>query len=448
MIIKRNKLFLTAGIIVLLPLVLIVLVSFLFPVNRIADQVEAELEKATGAKVTVSGAGVSWWPRLGVTLKNISVEGTGAQLASKTGTPNELGPYTLELSEFVVQVAVAPLLKKEILVDAVRILDLQVSAQLKEEPIELEGADLIILDLQISMQALQDAGNQSSGNSVKLPVGELIPEQLVLKFQGTAHSLLVKGLPLKNVDFNGDLDHRILTIEAMGAELGPGLLSGNLEIDYERDSRGWLDFSFKAEEVPAGILLRPWAKELSEKLDTNLNAAARGNCILGEQEVIKQTLTLAGKASSSEGTLWARDWLGDVGPYLGQRQDLADIRFKSLDHRLRIDQGQYVVEKIVIDGLDTHWQGEGFLGLDGTIDLGVLVKLPAGFTPDLGQWSFMADTLRDENGRVNLNLNLTGMAAKPKIGVDLGSMTSPLKGNTGDALKKGLGGLLDKWKSR
>ncbi len=443
-----RKVLIGSGSLVLVLLVLMALAALFLPVDRIGTRVEVELEKATGAQVTINGAGVQWWPRLGVTLKDITIEGNGPDLARASGSANELGSYSLRLHRFVIQLVPAPLLKKEILVDAVSLQGLQMKLVFKDQPIELEDADLAVTKLQISMEAVQEAGQQSNQSGSKLPVGESIPEELVLAFQGRAKSLLVQGLPLQEVKFKGDLDHRIVTVESLVAQLDGGQLSGTLEVDFEQDSRGWLDFDFQAQQVPSGVLLQPWTKDLAEKLETNLDATVRGNCILGEQDVVKQTLTLTGDVSSAEGTLWARDWLGDVAPYLGQRQDLADIHFHSLSHHLRVEQGKYIVEDLVINGQDTQWQGQGYVGLDGTIDLGVLVKLPSGFTPDLGQWSFMADTLRDENGRVNLNLHLTGMAAKPKVGLKLGSLQGANKSNSGEALKKGLSGLLDKWKSR
>ncbi len=443
-----RKTLIITGVLLLVPIVVITVAALFLPTDRLIDRVEVELEKSTGAKVTITAAGVQWWPKLGITLKDIAIEGNGPDLARASGSPNDLGDYSLRLHRFVTQLAPGPLLKKEILVDAVRVEGIQLKAVFKDHPIELENANLSVTGLQISMEEAQAAGQKPNQSAAKLPVGDLIPEELVLVFRGQVESLLVQGLPLEDVKFSGNLDHRILSVESLLAQLGEGELSGTLGIDYERDPRGWLDFDFRANKVPADVILQPWAKDLAEKLETNLDAALRGSCVLGEQDVVEQTLILSGEVSSEEGTLWARDWLGDVAPYLGQRQDLADIRFHSLDHSLRIEQGKYVVEKIVIDGLDTQWQGQGNFGLDGTIDMSVLVKLPAGFTPDLGQWSFMAETLRDENGRVNLNFHLTGMAAKPKVGVNLGSLQGGGAGNSGKALKKGLSGLLDKWKSR
>jgi hypothetical protein len=83
-----------------------------------------------------------------------------------------------------------------------------------------------------------------------------------------------------------------------------------------------------------------------------------------------------------------------------------------------VEQERYVTETLEIDGHDTDWQADGWLGFEGGIGLNVGVRLPEGFTPDLGGMSFLAETLRDPEGRVNLGLKLSGRAAAPTIGLD------------------------------
>jgi len=442
-----RKFFITSGVFLALVMLVFLVVAFFLPTDQISQRMETELVKATGAEVSIGDTGVQWWPSLGVTLKNCKIQGKGSDLAEKTGSANELGEYSANLDRFVVQVALGPLLRKEVLVHAIQMHGLDFEAVLRGELFKVVGADLAVKDLQISMEAAKAAG-QPKAEEGKLPVGEMIPEDLVLAFEGHAESFTAREFPLVGVDFYGDLDSRILTLESITAALGSGRLEGNLEIDYERDSNGILDFEAHAETVPAEVLLRRWASSLGEKLETALSGNVRGNCLLGPQEVIRRTLTLTGEMNSESGVLWAREWLGDIAPYLGKRQDLMDIRFDSLSHSLRLEKGRYVVENIEIDGLETHWQGNGSLGLDGTIDLGLKVKLPRGFTPELGQWSFLADTLRDKDGRINLDLHLSGMAAKPQVGLNLGTLQDAAGSNAGEAVKKGLGGLLDKWKNR
>ncbi len=443
-----RKLGIVLAVLVVLILLIGIAISLIFPVEKVSRQVEEELAKATGAEVSIGSAGLKWWPRFAVGLDDLQMKGSGRKLAAASGSPNELGDFFLHLDQFQVQVSLRPLLHKEVLVDEVRLQGLDLDLVYQGEAYVLKKGVLELQDLQISLdEALaQDKASARAGKNQR--PGEAIPEDLQLAFQGHVGKLTAKKMPLENLVFAGDLDARVVTIEEIKANLGTGLLTGNLEIDFQRDPAGVLDFEFQAEEVPADLLLEPWAKELGQKLETDLDAEVRGSCTLGEAEIVQQTLSLTGQVRSGEGTLWARQWLREIAPYLGQRQDLQDIHFRSLSHDLRLEKGQYLVENLEIDGLDTAWQGHGKIGLDGALDLDVRIKFPAGFTPELGQWSFLAETMRDQDGRVNLDLHLSGMAAKPQVGLNMGTLQEATKSESGQALKKGLGGLLDKWKNR
>ncbi len=437
----------SGGVLLSLLLLIVLAVTIFLPTDHIRQRAEAEVVKATGAEVSIGNVGVNWWPQLGLSLDDFVIKGQGAELARIHGSANELGPYAANLEHFVVLLELRPLLKKEVEVAAIEVRGLDLDLVFQGKPYLVKDADLDVHDLQISMAAAQGAGKAQSG-AAKLPVGEMIPEDLVLAFKGFAPSFSAQEIPLVDVKFQGDLDARILTIESITAGLGTGQLEGNLEIDYERDPRGYLDFEASATAVPAAALLQPWAPVLGEKLETDLGGSIRGNCLLGEKEEIHRTLALHGNLGSAEGVLWAKQWLGDIAPYLGARQDLMDIHFRNISHKLHLEKGRYFVDKLEIDGLETHWQGAGSVGLDGTLDMDMKVKLPTGFTPELGNLSFLADTLRDPEGRMNLDLSLSGKAAKPQVGINLGSLQDAAGSDAGDSLKKGLGGLLDKWKNR
>ena len=109
----------------------------------------------------------------------------------------------------------------------------------------------------------------------------------------------------------------------------------------------------------------------------------------------------------------------DLQANLGNRQDLKDVRFEGLINHFMFHQGRYYFQDLSLSGGETEWQAHGWLDLEGNLALGIDVKLPSGFTPDLGNFSFLAQSLRDEEGRINLPLKLSGQASQPTVGVDL-----------------------------
>jgi len=140
-------------------------------------------------------------------------------------------------------------------------------------------------------------------------------------------------------------------------------------------------------------------------------------------------LTAAAHLTTGEGLLRAGPWLGDVGPYLGDRQDLVDIRIATSRLAVRLEDGRCLVDTLVITGPDTDWDLAGALGLGGAdgataaMDIAVQIKLPPGFTPNLGSMSFFAEAMRDRDRRINLDLRLTGPVTGPDVTLDLAAMS-------------------------
>jgi hypothetical protein len=277
----------------------------------------------------------------------------------------------------------------------------------------------------------------------------LIPADLGLRARLTVGQLTVQRALYEDVEVEAELDGRLLELTTIRSGRSGGTIAGTAEIDWGGDPWGELVFDFTTEGVPAGALLEPWAPDIARRLDTTLVGEGNGRCGLRDAATATATLDLTARAGAGDGVLHAADWLREAVPYLGDRRDLVDVRFRGLDHAFRIERGRYLVQELVIDGLDTDWRGDGWVALDGAaMDLDLHVRLPEGFTPDLGNWSFLADTLRDRDGRVNLDLRLTGPTRRPGVSLDLTQLKAGAGDTAQEAVKEGLGGLLDKWKTK
>lgn len=368
----------------------------------------------TGAEVELGAAEVRVLPRLAVRLEQGRIAGTGAALAARSGTETDLVDYTAEIAHVDLRMALRPLLAGEIEVTAVRIDVPRLTVTLPADRIVLEGGVLRIHDLQMGLSRAEPGANA--------PPAELIPADLSCRADLAVEKLTTGGADYDRVTAEATLAGRVVEVAPIRAGRGGGRLSGAATLDYAADPWGKLMFEFAAEDVPAADLLAPWAPDLGERLVADLQAEGRGGCRLQDAEVARATLDLAGTITAGDGVLHAGDWMQDVLPYLGERRDLVDVHFRRLDHTFRVAGERYLVDKLAIDGLDTAWRGAGWVGLDDTIGLDLAVKLPPGFTPDLGAMSFLANTLRDEEGRVRLDLKLTGRASKPKVGLNLAAL--------------------------
>ncbi len=278
--------------------------------------------------------------------------------------------------------------------------------------------------------------------------GDLIPTDLKLRFGGTATRLVLQRAPYDEVRIAGRLADRVVEVDSLQARRSTGRIDGRGTIDYRTDPFGALDFTAEAFAVPTSALLAPYLPALAPQWEGVMSARVRGGCRLENSQLAKQTLRLTGEASSSDGIFHAQQLLAEVRPYLGTRQDLQDIRFTALSHTFEVLEGRYLVRDLRADGPDTDWQGNGWVSFAGAIDLALSVKLPAGFTPELGQLVFLADGFREPDGRLKLDFRFTGEAAKPSVNLDLEQAKQRIQSQLEDDVNEGVRGLLDKLKGR
>ncbi len=438
---RKKKILVALAVPALLLAAVAVAVPRLVSGDAFREQALQQARKATGADIDLGEARLAVLPRLGLTLRAGRIEGTGAGLRAARGDDFGIESYLVEVQAVQVRLAWLPLLQRRIEVR-------EVVVQGPRLRLVRDGQETVAEDFRLQVRDLSLPADAGAAPAAGAPPGELIPEDL----RGTARievgTLHRQGAAYEAVQADAELDGRVIEVPAFTARLAGGTVGGSATIDYARDPWGELVFAYEAAGVPAAALLAPWVPDLAGRLEGPLNTAGSGSCRLQDQAAILASLDLTGAAEAGEGVLHAADWLRDVSPYLGERQDLKDVRFVGLTHAYRVEKGRYLVQDLVIDGRDTAWRGSGWVGLDGTLELALQVKLPAGFTPNLGQWTFLAETLRDQEGRVQLDLLLSGRSERPNVGLDLSRLKSGAADQGAEAVRKGVGSLLDKWKSK
>jgi hypothetical protein len=198
--------------------------------------------------------------------------------------------------------------------------------------------------------------------------------------------------------------------------------------------------------------MKPYLSDFADLWTGTMSADARGSCDLADPAAIRRTLTIEGDLEGSDGIIDLRQSLAGVRQYLGDRQDLLRVKYSAARQHFAVREGRVMVTGLRIDGHDTDWTGGGWFGLDGTMDADLSVRLPAGYTPELGDLSFVADALRDDQGRIGLDFGLTGRTASPAVTlkVDPGELmqSDAVQEKVEEEVKKGLGGLLDRLKGK
>ena len=400
---------------------LVLLAPRLLPGDLMTARIIREVNQATGAQVTLGEAQLQWRWGWNVILADGSLKGTGADLFEATGSSGELESYDILFEELRLTPSLLPLFRKQLVVKAVELTGSRMVVVWKKDSVEASNYRLKITDLNLDLEPATLA-RPLDGVSGSTPAGDVIPTGLSFSFLATADSLFLQRVPYTGIDLRGGFADKVIEVTELSAGRSTGTLTGDLTLDFSENPWGRLVFAAEARDVPASALLENWAPDLSRRLDCELNTELSGSCDIRDQTTIMQTLHLTGRMGGGPGVLHAADWLEDVTPYLGNRQDLKDVRFESLIHHFLYSQGRYFINGLSLSGGETDWKAKGWVDPEGNLAVRVDLKLPPGFTPDLGNFSFLAQTLRDADGRINLPLVLSGQSIRPTVGVDWGRL--------------------------
>jgi len=102
---------------------------------------------------------------------------------------------------------------------------------------------------------------------------------------------------------------------------------------------------------------------------------------------------------------------------------------------MRIEHGRIISDPVKISGPAGDWKLAGAMGFDGALDYAVSVTLPPDVVKSLGaDAALAAGALADPQGRVLLDLHVSGNANSPRVSLDTKAIQARLAGKVSEAL--------------
>ncbi len=379
----------------------------LVPGTMLAGRVTEALATATGAEVTVEQARLTLVGGPGLQVRGAHLQRTGA--------------YDVRLERADVSLATWPLVSRRFVIDAVRARGASGTADWRGRPVTLAGFELKARGLDYVLPVPGAAA--ANAGTVRAP---LVPPGLdgdvsLALGQGTWSSFTVADLSLQ-----ATLDKGTVILRSLSCRTAGGAVSATGTWDPAASGGPAVEGVVRLDGVDARALLQPWAPEVASQLEARVTGEAELACSPGDATRLLSTLQGKGSLRAGQGVLRAGPWLAEAKPYLGERQDLVDIRFDSLRHAFHVGGGAFTADTLALRGPDTDWDLAGTLGFDGNADLGVHLRLPPEFVPNLGSMTMYVMALRDAQKRVNLDITLRGPLADPVVGLDFAAMARRL----------------------
>ncbi len=297
------------------------------------------------------------------------------------------------------------------------------------------------LALMAKPDSVPPAGVTFDFRSPYLDLAELLPTTPGAPFlpnaQGTgkvAIDRLKQGkLDVTNVTAQVVLAPAALESPAFALRGYGGTINGNAKFDL-RDTRKPV-YAIKAtiDKVQANDILSAWtpAKNLLQgSLNTSIDFSGAGQT----PDDVKRSLTLVGLAALAEGQLGPGPTLEAVAKFV-QVPSLRTVKFKDLKLPMRIVQGRLISDPVTMSGASGDWKLAGSVGFDGSLDYAVSVTLPPAAVAALNARSALAaGALADDQGRMLLDLRVTGSAKAPRVAWDTQAMRDRLAGRASQAL--------------
>ena len=259
------------------------------------------------------------------------------------------------------------------------------------------------------------------------------PPKLEAKGEIKVNEALYKGLKAQAIQGTYQLKGGIFTLQQAKAKVAQGELEKSVRIDLNTPLP-----SCQGEATLKGIdmasLLATFAPKgtgvVTGTLDSHVAFSGRGI----QWSTLKKRLSANGTFSLKKGGFLNFKAVNAIATLL-KLNELKDMAFSELRGNFKVVQGK-VLLKGTLNSQDVRAQIQGTVGLDGTLNLPVVLKLSPKLGDKLKKRVSFARYLSREKGWMVVPIKLTGSVDRPIPTPDLGTLKERLKGEATKALER------------
>lgn len=267
------------------------------------------------------------------------------------------------------------------------------------------------------------AGKASPGSQQPVSTGKSPaqsqpgPLDLPVKLTGTANikQVLYRGLAIDRLTARYRLENNVLQLEDMTGQVAGGAFNNSANIDLGRKG-----FAYRAKLKTQGIQADPLVSAFAPKatgtvfglLNLDLDLAGQGT----EFSVLRNYLTGQGELQLQEGRLTGSNLVKGLADFLAL-PELSVMGFDQADGRFAIRNGRVDLTSTLVSQ-DLRLAPQGDVGLDGSLDLALDLRLSPDLTDKLGSSGRFAQLLVDADGWGQVPLKIKGSVIKPRFALD------------------------------
>lgn len=265
------------------------------------------------------------------------------------------------------------------------------------------------------------------------------PPKLEVKGDVQVKEALYKELKIQDIQGAYELKDGIFTLQQVKAQVANGEVEQSLRVDLNPPLTAYQG-EIKAKGMDIGLLalslLSKGKGMVTGTLDSQVSFSGKGT----QWKTAKRWLSADGTFSLKRGRLLNFETINAIAQIL-KLSELKDIAFNEIQGNFRVVKGRILL-KSSLKGDDVKAQSQGQVGLDGSLNLPVLLQLSPNLSEKLRSKVKFAQYLETKDGWTTVPLKLTGTWSRPLPSLDTSSMKKGLEKSLKGEATKTLGGLL------
>lgn len=248
-------------------------------------------------------------------------------------------------------------------------------------------------------------------------IAESLPSGLVAQGSVNVDKAMYKGLTANDFVLAFDLAKGILTVKELSARAYGGQLNSNMNVDLNQPGMAY-EGKMGLQSVQAGDFSAALVQKLAGMLSGSLESAVTFSGAGTTWKQISKVLTADGTFALSDGGIKGTPVSNSIASLLGL-EELRNFSYKNIAGTFTIVEGGKVKIKTNMQGADLDAEAEGFIGLDGSLDLPLTFHLSPALADKLKSRASFAQYLADDQGGATLNLKLAGSLKNPQPTLDM-----------------------------
>lgn len=228
--------------------------------------------------------------------------------------------------------------------------------------------------------------------------------------------VIFRGIEFANLSSKVDVTDGVLRLDNIIGNVYSGSVGGEVACDLNDMKQTSFNMNLTASQIEANDFLSRFTAfddRLFGRLNLNARFSGKGNRI----EDIRRNLVASGTATFEEGKLVNWDLL-DMLASLVKIKSFKEQNIKTLRNSFRIEDGRVWFDDLSASSKDGDFGLVGSVGLDGSLDYQLTAVLSSEHSLSFDALGDLSNYLKNDQGRVVLDIKITGSSTSPKFAWD------------------------------